>query len=345
VWGKITCWNADDVSVSEVVYLTILPAPTGSLTANPTSCAIPTGASSCTVGLTWNTASPIGTSAVTRDGTVGDYHTGNSGNNVPSVVPYEADSQVIFRLYNGGLELDSASVGVGCAAGPTNWDTVGDVCANPQVDSVVIDDNYTDNASIDFECSGSTAWIVKNADTDATVASGVGAGTISQSVSIPNPPWPQGNYSVTCSYGSVSDSEVVYYTYPPDPVAVFIDSYPKTIKTGDTSTINWNISFPIASCALTAAAVCANGICTDEQTAGANVLNAKISSENTDVDDPNTSRPITSAVKTIAPGHESTDHKALGKKTFSIANSTDFTVRCGATTATTRVRVANSSEQ
>jgi hypothetical protein len=229
-----------------------------------------------------------------------------------------------------------------CVAGPTNWDTIGSVCADPQVSASIPNDYFTP-ANFDFTCSGSKSWELYNSDLNTLVSSGASALlTFSKSILLPAV---QGNYQVHCKHGSVEATQTVFYHYPANQPIVIIDAYPKTLSTAGTSLVNWNITFPIAACTLTATAVCTNNVCTQSQTDAAEAINRTIATENTDLNDPNTSRPIPSTVNDFAPGHKTTDHRALGRKTFGISKTTDFTVDCGSgKKATTRIRVANSNE-
>ncbi len=96
-------------------------ATTGTLTpANP-SCVIASGASSCTVNLSWTTTNPIGTSAITAVGMTNV--NGNSGTNVAFTVPY---SSRIFYLYNNAILLATSNATASCTGG-TAWN--GTACA------------------------------------------------------------------------------------------------------------------------------------------------------------------------------------------------------------------------
>jgi hypothetical protein len=86
----------------------------GTITSDPVSCIIPSGAGGCNVTLTWNTVNPIGTSAVTAVGMTNV--NGNSGSQL-FVVPY---SSRIFYLYNNAQLLDEVAVNASCVSG-TTW--------------------------------------------------------------------------------------------------------------------------------------------------------------------------------------------------------------------------------
>lgn len=98
-----------------VSFLVENPQPTGTLTADESSCLIQAGASTCGINFTWNTQDPVGTSEVTRDGGSTVAY-GNSGSKVFSI-PFTGST---FRLYNNILELDTETVTASCAQG-SNW--------------------------------------------------------------------------------------------------------------------------------------------------------------------------------------------------------------------------------
>lgn len=95
-------------------------ASTGTLLPAAPTCTIASGASSCTVNLTWTTTNPIGTSAITAVG-MANYN-GNSGTNVAFTVPF---SSRIFYLYNNAVLLATSNATANCASG-TVWN--GSVC-------------------------------------------------------------------------------------------------------------------------------------------------------------------------------------------------------------------------
>ncbi len=123
---------------------------------------------------------------------------------------------------------------------------------------------------------------------------------------------------------------VRYYNAPPAPAPIYtLSLFPRTISKNETTLLSWDIKFPNESCELTAKVVCKNNRCTAEQTDFENELNQKLSSDFTDLDDPESSRQIPTALKTVAPGHVDDDWKALGKKTLSLLHTTDFNLTCG----------------
>ena len=324
----------------------------GTIGAAPISCLIATGASTCVTHLNWTTVNPVSYSAVTRDGTPGELYKGppNTAADQVTNVPFEADGTVIYRLYNNTLELDSTSVGVGCASGgPEKWDTDNNVCADPIVISVKVNGMYYNNpGSIEFVCSNSDSYSLIRDLSGANEVISSGTYTTKKTV----PVTISDNYTVFCKHGSVSSapSTVRYDSPPPPSPVIFINATPKTMDFQGKSAVNWVIQFPEIACSLKAKPVCTNDVCSQAQTDAAAVLNNTIATENTDTNDQGNgnggTRAIQTAINTIAPGHEETDWKALGKKTFTVTKSTDFTIDCGGgNTATTRVRITNSNEE
>jgi hypothetical protein len=71
-----------------------------------------------------------------------------------------------------------------------------------------------------------------------------------------------------------------------------------------------------------------------------------ITAGTTDSNDPSGSRPIATAIQSLASGHGAPEFKAMGKKTFDVVHSTNFTIDCGGgNKASTIVRVTNNNEQ
>jgi hypothetical protein len=87
-------------------------------------------------------------------------------------------------------------------------------------------------------------------------------------------------------------------------------------------------------------------LCTSDQNAWQTTISDRLATGNTDANDPNTQRSITTAVTTPAPGHKDVDWKGFGKKTITgIPFTTDFTLKCPTgQTETKRVQVTTSQE-
>ena len=330
----------------------------GWLTTAPTSCVVPTGASACNndINLTWGVTNPVNPiTAVTNNGGGTTYN----GHNSPPLgqltsVPFRYDGAggslpVTYYLYNNSVMLQSQQITVSCSAGANKWDTINNVCADPSVSAGIVGDyGYGSPSGISFSCLNSTTYEIRKDPAGANTLFDSGAYTGPKVVPLVS----SATYSVICKHGSVSASQPVFYNSPPPPaVTISVNATPKTIDAGGKSTISWDITFPPLAplCTLTAKPVCANNVCTAEQTAAAAALNTVIANGTTDPNDPSGSnRPITDpavgAISTPVPGNP--NHKALGKKTFDVQSTTDFVVNCGnGNTATTRVRVASSNEQ
>jgi hypothetical protein len=309
--------------------------PTGTLTSN--SCTIPLGSGSCAMNVTWNTQYPSGIPEVRRPYAGNSVLASGISGNGSYVFPYQA-APYTLELYDRTVKLDSASFVSHCIIG--GFDSTSGACVNPMVDSVIVTGQY-------YSTPGNIALTCLNSDRYKVLKEGVlfKSGAYLSTVNVPVTD--SANYSIICIQGSYDSLPVVkYYNSPPPPTPVIsITSSPRTIPKNVDSALSWSVQFPVPSCKLTAKVVCTNDACTAEQKSAETVLNAKIASENTDTTDPNGSRKITNAVKIMIPSHINTDWKALGKKTLKIGNTTDFTIACGVTKSTTRVRVTQSNEQ
>jgi hypothetical protein len=86
---------------------------------------------------------------------------------------------------------------------------------------------------------------------------------------------------------------------------------------------------------------------TAAKTADANTLNTKITTENTDINDPNninnTLRTITEAIQNEA-FNNGVSGKAIGKKSLKINYTTDFILNCSTSTPGKKVRVQVSND-
>jgi hypothetical protein len=336
------------------------PIMTATFNANPTTCIIPAGQSTCPITLDWNVVNPAGpTTAVTRDGTPGDLYTGDSNPGQIENVPYEADGVVVYHLYNNSIEIDPSltiSISVGCAGGPSKWDTVSGICSDPQVGSAIINGDFgypvlppAVTTSIEFNCIGSDNYEIRKTPAGANTLFASSTFTNGYSGLIDVPITVSDNYAVICKKGTVASTpEIRFYTPPPPPVAtVSINATPKTIDIGGKTVLTWSVQWPIPACTLTATAVCANNNCSQSQIDAATALSTTITSGSTDANDPSgPNRLISTAITTYAPGHGPPEYKALGKKTFDVIHSTNFTLNCGGTNkASTVVRVTNNNEQ
>lgn len=315
---------------------------TGTLTTPSPTCTMTLGQGTCNQSFTWTTTNPVGTSQVVADGALG-----------PNSTPANNDTQTLalkrgvntLRLYNNSSDLAQAVVTADCSLN-TTWDTINSVCADPEVGPVDVSGQhyYTTPEAISFTCSNSTHYkVIKSGPPDVTFGPYVYAGPVQFSMAPVGRG--TGNYSISCIHGSVESVPTSKYYDSSAPVTsyVSIDAYPKTINAKGKSAISWSVTSPTAGCKLEVKAVCKNNICSTVETQAAESIQTIV---NTGYVDNSSSILIKNAVKTIAAGQTGPDAKALGKKTFTIDYTTDFTVTCGGgKTATSRVRVANSQEQ
>jgi hypothetical protein len=346
-----SCSNAGGTTPLQSVTVTTCPIATptwnGSVclpesgTLTPSSCTIPTGSGSCTTNVAWQTTDVPGSITVRR--TYAGYTTMASGpiGNSSFVFPYSATPYVI-DLYSVGTGNVLATAGYTASCTVGGYDSLGHVCASPSGFSYITG-NYYGPGQLTFMCNYSNAYKVRR---DGAIVSSAAPNTYTSGTLINLPISTSGTYQIECLHGDYGTllQPWLFSTTPPAPIISLIAS-PRTITKNTETNLNWAVQFPIASCALTAKAVCSNDICTADQLAAETVLNARLASENTDLSDPNGVRSIATAIKTIVPSHMNTDYKALGKKTFQISNSTDFTITCGAQKSTARVRVTLSNEQ
>lgn len=330
----LTCANgANDYSTC----LNVPFGPTGYIT-GPSTCSILVGASTCSATVSWLTNNPVTTSAITTNVPTNNtiLYTANSGG--PSAVSVTGGVAQTFYLYNNSTLLDSLTITPTCALG--SWDTLYGRCADPRILNPLVINDYYPPGTFTFSCSGSTHYTVVRA---GVVYVATTTYTTPVSISGVNT---AGNYVLRCLSGNVASDAVVYYNTTPSSPTVSVKITPKTITPGEKVTVSWDTAYPTNACTLTARVVCANNACSAAQLAETSSLNAILNTTTTDNNDPNTSRNLQTAVKTVAPGHMGTDWKALGKKTLSIRYTTDFTYDCGgANKETKRVQVTHSEEQ
>ncbi len=331
------------------VNFTALAPPTGSLTAVPPTCSIAVGSNSCNTNLTWSTVGTAGAVEVTSNNpfAINPIRTGVSGG--PTSVSVRGIGATTFYLYNSAIELASTTVTTSCVAG--GWDTVSTTCRNPLVQNVIVTgEYYSTPGNLNITCTNSNGYAVHNTASGppyTLVQSGAYAG-----VPVNVPVTSTGNYQVTCSYGSVIDTRVsLYNSPPPGPATVSVIASSRTVNSGGSSLISWNVHFPPIlpkKCVLTGKAVCANNACSAAQ----NTYNTELSTQllgNTDPSSPGGSVPIATSVTTVTPGN--TDFRAIGKKTITnIKYTTDFTLSCESASGVisetkTRVFVTKNEEQ
>jgi hypothetical protein len=322
--------------------------PSGSVTFSASSCAIATGASSCTVNASWNVSYPFGgnISTLVRDNPSRTDYTQNVATNVPvTVYGPPASSLTTITLKNSGLTLDTKTVSASCGAG--SWDTVSSSCRDPQVVSAGFVGQYYPLGTLSLTCSGADSYSVELGGVPVIPVTAYSGPVTFNNISV------DGNYTIQCRYGSVSSQVARRYNAVPPPAVVGLTISPTTLTKDDDVIVKWDTTFPTNACTLTARVVCANNSCTVAQTAAQTALNAILAATTTDPDDKHGSRSLQTAIKTVAPGHKDndspiiiTDWKALGKKTLRILYTTDLTYECSPTSKETkRIQVTKSSDQ
>ncbi|MFA5840751.1 MAG: hypothetical protein WC847_00535 [Candidatus Paceibacterota bacterium] len=99
-----------------------LPVMSGTLTPANSTCTIASGASKCSRVLTWTTANPVGTSAVTNGSGATPNPSASSNNTFQTFfIPYNNGTPITFYLYNNAVNLATATVTPVCVNG-TAWD-------------------------------------------------------------------------------------------------------------------------------------------------------------------------------------------------------------------------------
>lgn len=337
--------------------------PTGTLDATPLSCTIAIGDSTCPVSFHWTTTNPVGTSQVVPDLNPFDGLAGptsaQANNSTQSLqVRRTGPSGQIFRVYNNAVDMAHVTVVADCAPG-VNWAPIAKVCTSPDVVSFGVTGQryYTSPEALTFQCYDSTHYkIIKNNDllnpwrakTAITGPQGVNS-VISVTPDITPNPNVDDDYQVFCIKETFEKGSAVkpYNSNPPTNTLPSVDAYPKTINSGGQTVVNWSITRPRITaplCTIKADPVCANGTCSATENTAVAVIRNILATER--VDGTGTQLPtIAHAVSTVAAGQTGPNAKALGQKTMSLKYTTDFTVDCNGAKATTRIRVANSSER
>jgi uncharacterized membrane protein len=314
---------------------------TGTLNVSSPSCTIVIGQNSCPVTFSWNTVYPIGTSQVIGDGG-GPYSTQANSYSEPLSVKYSGNT---FRLKNNGFELANQYVSSSCITG--GYDTINDMCADPQVPSASIIGQYYPPGTLSFTCSGSDSYSVDLNGSPFIPVTAYTGPVVRNNITV------GGSYVIKCRHGSVSAQVARAYASVPPAAVVSLSVSPATLSKQDDVTVNWSTVFPTNACTLTAKVVCANNSCTAAQITAQNDLNKILTTTKTDINDPSGSRLVTTAITTVAPGHKdnstpiiTVDWKALGKKTLRILYTTDLTYWCSPTSKETkRIQVTKSTEQ
>lgn len=335
--GTLSCINGANNPHQCTTY------PAGTITANPTSCSITLGNNSCTTLLTWTTAYPSYgfTSQVVADGGSGPDSVAANNGSQTLIIPHGGST---FRLYHNSQEITASplTVDADCSVN-TSWDASTDSCVNPQTGTVAVTGQhyYTSPEALTFTCVDSTHFRITKDGSPYQVKTPYTSETvIPLSVS--------GSYGVICIMGTTESSPTMrdYDSTPPIAGSLTIDARPKTISPNAKAVVTWSIPTPPITaplCKLYVKAVCANGLCTASEIAASSTLQTVIDTANID----DGTRLITDAVSTIPASQVGQPTPtASGKKTFTIAKTTDFVLDCGVgKIVNTRVRVTGNSEE
>lgn len=288
------------------------------------SCTILLGESSCTMNIFWSVQFPKNSIDVKQkiSPTENLILAQGKGGILRKSFSYQKEPYLV-GLYDGSEKLNEGTFSVRCGTG--GWDSVSKKCVDPQVTKIVISgEYYLTPGVLTFTCKDTTEYSVIDGDSNVTVATG----TYTQEVQVPV--IKSGNYSILCKSGDYTGAPLVrYYHAPPAPPPVidFLIS-PRTISKEESTLLVWSIDFPKETCKIAAKVICKNNLCKEDQIAFENEINATLTASSTDSDDPETSRPIMTALTTIAPSHIDVDWKATGRKTLSLLFTTDFTLSC-----------------
>ena len=325
--------------------------PSGSLTLSPMSCTIAVGASTCsTVYATWTTSNVSSAALVDRN--VDSTLSTSLNRASPGLQVWVAYPSTTFDLKNtsAGTTLDTDIATASCASGST-WD--GSVCACPTgqtavggscVTNPVLRNEAMNYPNITFVCDNSANYtVVRNEGSFSQSGSTTSGATITVPITM------EGNYTLTCISGELTDSSTINYTQPIVTLAgMTITASPRTVNNNKNTTLSWSVLYPTNSCSLRAEVSCTGGhsLCSTEQLAAETALNSTLASGTTDANDPyGPERNIQTAVKTIAPENNPSNDKALGKKTILLNYTTDFILDCGGSLIKkTRVNVASDNE-
>jgi hypothetical protein len=211
------------------------PAMTGTLTAS--NCTIASGASTCNSSLTWTTANPVATSAVTTPSSI----TVGSGNNGSATYGVSSGNRT-FYLYNNALLLAQATAIATCAAG-TTWDGSKCTVNTPPPSSVPVVTIWASPSTGTVNVIKPTIlWSVTNAPTSCTASldwsgSKGASGTEQQPVLTSVKTY---QYKLTCTNAIGSGSGTANVIVSATSSGVTISLNPTSIYAGDSSALTWS---------------------------------------------------------------------------------------------------------
>ncbi len=330
-WGSdVVGWLDMSGSATDGVTLVYEPT-TATLSANPTRVSYngtstltwnSVNSTSCTAGGNWSNLTPP----------VGDALRGSGGTGVLT-----EDQLYTFQCNGAGgtSTLASATVSV-CDSGTPmlNNSTCHDV--SNSVTNTLGNCNYTASCTLTITSTGNDSCVLYKdgvATSDSISANGTTLVNLTQ----------EGKYITKCTtlsddgktFLSQAPVSINYSPYPPKPI-VSLRASPTNISVNSQTVLNWTVTYPNSvqehptrsACTLTAKPVCALGNCNASQILASTTINNIIKTENTDSNDPNGSRKITSDAVNEVVG-DPTVWQARGKKTFILDKSMDFILRCG----------------
>lgn len=316
--GIRTAWNGTTKTNGQVTSFSPVLAPSGSYVFSCTNGSLTDSATlnvlDCPAGNPWNGSScgAPGSCAVATQ-------TWSGGCSGPAPSTSNGGSVTVTNTAGGYSGSATYTCNSGSWSGPSGASCSGiPVIRNETV-------NYP---NISFICDYSTSYtVVRNEGSFSTSGSTTSGATVTVPITM------EGNYTLTCISGGLSDSAVVNYTVPVTTFAgMSITASPRTTNNNMSTAISWSVDNPKSTCSLRAEAVCTGGraLCTAAQLSAETAINSTLTNGTTDANDPyGPGRNIQTAVKTVAPANNPTGSKALGKKTILMNYTTDFILDCG----------------
>lgn len=289
------------------------------------SCSIPVGGDACDMNIFWSATSTEGKVEVllrqeTETLVLGFGLTGTIQHRfVYQEAPYVVD------INDRTGKLNSGKFSTTCSSG--GFDVTTKKCVDPQVEKIdILGEYYASPGTMNVTCTNADRFYVRSSDTATIVASGTYTGVASA------PLQTTGNYAAVCALGEYESlPSVTYYHAPPAPAPTLsLLISPRTLSKNQEAKINWKIQYPMDSCKLEIIAVCKNGTdCTTSQVDFENKVNELLQTEMTDSSDPDTSRPISEAVRTSTPSSINKTWIASGQKTIAFSETSDVILSCG----------------
>jgi hypothetical protein len=286
-------------------------------------CTIVENNNSCDMKITWSVNAPRKKIEVRMAGAESTVLASNASGTLSYTFPYQS-VPYILELYEGDKKLSDGKFTTECATG--GWDNLAKKCVDPFIKNISLSgEYYTTSGSIIFECNNATNYLVRNSEYGTVVSSSSYSHEASTSVST------SGNYSIMCSHGDYLGlpKTIFYHAPPPPPPKTFLKVSSQSVNGTGTTTLSWEVIFPVESCSLSAKIFCKESECGPSQIESEKNLNGILQSGNTDDDDPEGSRSMHIALAVLSKENTNNGWNTTGKKTVSITNSTEFTLSCG----------------